>query len=101
MLVSYHPKKRKEKELLPLLRKHWPTLNRLGLVTGQKPLIWRATEHRTNRSYYVELFQWKDGSSSAVAHQSPEVMAVWERMGPVLEDLVLAEVEPLGLGSKA
>jgi len=101
MLVSYHPKPRKEKELLPLIRKHWPTLNRLGLVTRKRPLIWRATDHRSNRSYFVELFQWKDGKSSAVAHQSPEVMAVWERMGPILKDLMLAEVESVDLGPQA
>jgi hypothetical protein len=28
-------------------------------------------------------------------HQTPEVMAVWEPMGPVLEDMTICEVEQL------
>ena len=43
----------------------------------------------------MELFQWKNGEASGVAHQTPEVMAIWEPMGPILENLTLCEVEPL------
>ena len=97
MLVSYYPKEGKEEEFLPLLEKHWPTLDRLGLVTKVKPQIWRGTDIRANRSYFVELFQWKNGEASDIAHQSPEVMAIWEPMGPILENMQLTEVEPLSL----
>lgn len=101
MLVSYYPKKGKEREFLPLLEKHWPALDRLGLVTKTKPQLWRATDIRANRTYFVEQFQWKDGEASGVAHQSPEVMAIWEPMGPILESMQLSEVEPLALGDKS
>jgi hypothetical protein len=99
MLVSYYPKEGREEQLRALVEKHWPALDRLGLVTGMKPQIWRASDVRTNERYFVEMFQWKDGSSSDVAHQSPEVMAIWEPMGPMLEKLQLTEVEPLSIGS--
>jgi hypothetical protein len=98
MLVSYYPKPGKEIELRKLVEKHWPALDRLGLVTDMKPRIWQATDIRSSQRYFVELFQWKDGSSSDVAHQSPEVMAIWEPMGPVLEKLQLTELEPLASG---
>jgi len=96
MLVSYYPKPGKEDEFLPLLEKHWPTLDRLGLVTKVKPQIWRAFDIRANRSYFVESFQWKNGEASGIAHQTPEVMAVWEPMGPILEKMQLSQLEPLG-----
>ncbi len=41
------------------------------------------------------MFSWKDGSASDVAHQSPEVMAIWEPMTPILENMQITEVEPL------
>ena len=99
MLVSYYPKAGQEDQVRSLLERHWPALDSLGLVTGMKAQIWRATDIRTSQRYFVEMFQWKDGSSSDVAHQSPEVMAIWEPMGPILEKLQLTRVEPLTSGS--
>ena len=96
MLVSYFPKAGREEELLSLLERHWPTLDRLGLVTSMAPQMWQATDTRTNKRYFVELFQWKDAEASDIAHQTPEVMAIWEPMGPILDELQLTEVEPVG-----
>jgi hypothetical protein len=36
------------------------------------------------------MFTWKDGSGSDVAHQSPEVMAIWEPMTPILENMQIS-----------
>jgi hypothetical protein len=94
-LVSYYPKAGKEKEFLALLEKHWPTLNQLGLVTKTPPQIWRAFDIRAQKAYFVEMFTWKDGSASDVAHQSPEVMAIWEPMTPILENMQITELEPI------
>ena len=94
MLVSYFPKAGKEKELLALVEKHWPTLDRLGLVTKTAARVWRATDIRAKKSYFVEMFEWKDEKSSGIAHQTPEVMAIWEPMGPILENLQLTQIEP-------
>ena len=94
MLVIYKAKPGAEKALYSLVEKHWPTLNSLGLVTPEPPKIWRATGKDGSVSW-VEIFQWKDGSSSGVAHQSPEVMSIWEPMGAVLEDLQLLQIEPV------
>ncbi len=93
MLVTYSPKPGKEKELLAIVEKHWPTLKRVGLVTKTAAWIWRATDIRTGKSHIVELFQWKDEKASGIAHQTPEVMAVWEPMGPIMENLQLLQVE--------
>ena len=94
-LVIYTPKNGKENELQPLVENHWPTLNRIGLVTKDPARIWRATDKRAGKSFFVEIFSWKDGEASNVAHQTPEVMAVWEPMGAILENLQIAEIEPV------
>jgi hypothetical protein len=95
MLVTYRPKPGKEKELQALVEKHWPTLDRVGLVTKEPAKIWRAIDKGSGAPYFVEWFQWKDGEASDTAHQTPEVMAVWEPMGPILEALILAQIEPI------
>jgi hypothetical protein len=95
MLVTYRPKKGKEKELLALVKKHWRILDRVGLVTKEPAKIWKATDKRGGGVSFVEMFQWKDGEASGVAHQTPAVMAMWEPMGRVLADLQLASVEPI------
>jgi hypothetical protein len=95
MLVSYHPKAGRERELQQLIEQHYPTLQRLGLVTEMKARVWKASTKGSDRPYFVELFQWKDDKASDVAHQTPEVMAVWETMGPVLEKLDLVQLDSL------
>ena len=94
-IVTYVPKKGKEAELLALIQKHEPALRKVGLVTNEPFRVWKAYDIRKAQDAFIEYFQWKDGSASDVAHQTPEVMAVWEPMGPVLEQLTICEVEPV------
>lgn len=92
--VTYRPKKGKEEELFALVKKHWPVLRGLGLSTNEPAQVYRATDKRSGAVYFIEIFSWRDGKASDIAHQTPEVMAVWETMGPVLEGLELAALEP-------
>jgi hypothetical protein len=94
-IVTYVPKKGKEADLLALIRKHEPALRKVGLVTDEPFRLWKAYDIRKQRELYIEYFVWKDGTASDVAHQTPEVMAVWEPMGPVLEELTICEAEPI------
>jgi hypothetical protein len=93
MLCSYYPKAGKEQELGALVAKHWPTLSRLGLVTSEPAKVWRAHDRRAKKDYFVELFQWKDDQAAGLAHQLPEVMAIWEPMGPIMESMQLSQLE--------
>ena len=93
--VTYRPKQGKEGELLALVQKHWPVLQGLGLVTEEPPQVYRATDKRSGQVYFIEIFSWRDAKAPETAHQTPEVMAVWETMGPVLEGLELTALEPL------
>jgi hypothetical protein len=94
-LVTYLAKPGKEAELLALVKKHEPALRKVGLVTDEPFRVWKAFDIRKKRALIVEYFVWKDGNASDVAHQTPEVMAVWEPMGPVLEELTICELEPV------
>jgi hypothetical protein len=94
-IVTYVPKQGKEEELLALVKKHEPALRKVGLVTEAPFRVWKAYDIRKQRVQYIEHFVWKDGNASDVAHQTPEVMAVWEPMGPVLEELTICEAEPV------
>jgi hypothetical protein len=95
MLVSYFPKKGKEKQLLTLLKKHWPTLNKLGLATSVPARLWRAIDKRTRHEFFVEMFEWKNHAASEIAHHTPEVMAIWGPMEIVLEQMQLIRLEAL------
>lgn len=94
-IVIYRPKPGKEAELLALVKKHEPALRKVGLVTAEPFRVWKAYDIRKQREQFIEYFVWKDGRGSDIAHQTPEVMAVWEPMGPVLEDMTICEVEPI------
>lgn len=101
VLVTYRPKKGKEARFFTLLKRHWPTLQRAGLVTATRPRIWRARDKRTRRAYFVELFEWRDAKASGAAHRTPEVLAVWGPMEPLLETMELAAVKPVALSFAA
>jgi hypothetical protein len=94
-LVQYHPKKGAEDALEALVRRHWTVLSKTGLVTDEPARIWKATDKRTGAVHFVEVFAWKDGQASSIAHQTPEVMAMWEPMGAVMEKLELHALEPM------
>jgi hypothetical protein len=94
-LVIYRPKKGKEKELQELVEKHWPILNRVGLVTKDPAKVWRAQDKRSGDVFFVEMFSWKDGEAPDIAHQTPEVMSMWEPMGAIMEGLQLATIESI------
>jgi len=93
--VTYRPKKGKEEEVFALVKKHWPALKSIGLSTNEPAKVYRATDKRSGQVYFIEIFSWRDEEASSIAHQTPEVMAIWEPMGPNLEGLELAKLEPI------
>lgn len=94
MHCTYRAKKGHEQALLQLVKAHWPMMRQLGLATETPARIWKTTD-REGRVAYVEIFAWKDSKSSEVAHQTPEVMAVWEPMANVMDGMDIARAEPV------
>ncbi len=81
----YRPKVGQEEALFALVKKHWPAVRRSGLGADAKPIVYRATDKRTGRPFFVEIFAWRDEDAPRLAHQTPEMMAIWEPMGPMIE----------------
>jgi hypothetical protein len=102
-ICRYKVKPGKEAEMEKLLALHWPALHAAGLVTEEKAVVYRGLpsgrpdgEHGAERTY-VEIMVWKDQGSPALAHQTPGVMAVWEPMGAICEELDFPAFELLDL----
>jgi len=103
-ICRYKVKPGKEAEMEALLARHWPALHRAGLVTDEKARVYRGLpsvspsgEHGAER-IYVEIMVWRDPSAIGLAHQTPAVMAVWEPMGAICEEMDFPPFELLELG---
>jgi hypothetical protein len=81
VICTYRVRGGAEDQFVDLLRRHWSTLHELEFVTGDRPTVLRGVDDPT----YVEIFTWVEGGF-ALAHEHPEVLAIWERMEPLLED---------------
>lgn len=104
VICRYKVKPGKEQEMVQLLKKHWPTLHAAGLTTNDKPVIYRSLpsgrpgeDHHDAPNTFVEIYSWKNGRSAGIAHETPEVMAVWEPMGALCEDMEFPHFERLDL----
>jgi hypothetical protein len=97
-LVIYRPKQGHFEELKKILLQHGPVLRKLGLLSDVPVRLYTATDlrqHGTAEPYFVEEFEWRDDKASDLAHQSPELMAVWETMGPHMTDMTLTTLEAI------
>jgi hypothetical protein len=101
MHCVYRPKAGQEEALFELVKRHWPVLRDAGLATDEPALVWRATDKRSGRAFFIEVFSWKNEQAPGLAHQLPEVMQIWEPMGPMIDggpSPELAFVEPVRVG---
>jgi hypothetical protein len=94
MLCLYRVKPGKEDEFRPLLKRHWITLQSAGLATDDpaKLLLGSTKEGKLT---FIEMFQWKNFEAPAIAHQSPEVMALWQPMGELVDDMEFLALGPV------
>jgi hypothetical protein len=99
-LVIYRPKAGHRDQLLAILRQHGPTLAKTGLLAPDSQVqLFEGTDlHRDGgpaAPYFIEIFYWRDGTASDKAHQMPEVMSVWETMGPHMDGMTLTSLASL------
>ncbi len=88
-ICTYRVKPGAREQFIELLRHHWPTLRDAGLATDTPALHFEAEvggrRHNETGTTFVEIFSWTSGESADLAHRMPEVMAVWEPMGALVE----------------
>jgi hypothetical protein len=100
VVCLYRVSRGNEGRFTDLLKRHWPTLHSLGLVTDDRPLHYRGAE-REGAPLFVEIFRWKSEDASQLAHEHPEVMAIWEPMDKLTEsregrpNMEFPHVEPI------
>jgi hypothetical protein len=82
VICTYRVRADAEEPFVALLRRHWRTLHDLEFVTDEKPQAFRSAEGGVT---YVEIFTWVAGGFG-VAHEHPDVLAIWEAMDPLLEE---------------
>jgi len=85
VIAIYRVRADREDAFCDLLRRHHPTLRRLGLATDDEPVVYRGGE-REDTPIYFEIFTWVDGEAAGIAHQTPDVAAIWEAMGTMCEE---------------
>ena len=90
MICTYRVREGCKDQFLKLLKQHWETLRDAGLATEEPAVHFEAVssakeQHDEQGVTFVEIFSWVDADSSDVAHRSPEVMAIWEPMGGLVE----------------
>lgn len=93
-ICTYRVKKGARDKFVEVLRRHWPTLRKLGLATETPAehfeFSWDPNDkdprHSESGTTFVEIFAWANPESADIAHRSPDVIAVWEAMGALVED---------------
>lgn len=102
VICLYRVASGRETEFTRLLERHWPTLHELDLVTDRPPQHYRGAE-QGGGPLFVEIFDWKSEDAARLAHEHPEVMAIWEPMDKLTEkrsgrpNMEFPHVQPLSL----
>ncbi len=96
VLCIYRIAEGKEQDFQQILGRHWPTLDRAGLVSAEPSKVFRGSG-KDGKTSFIEIFEWKDDKAPDVAHQSPEVMAVWEPMGALTTGMEFIPIEPVAV----
>jgi quinol monooxygenase YgiN len=91
MLCTYRPRAGQEEAFLAILRDHWKTLRAAGLAAAERAEIWRASD-RKGRTVFVERFSWASAAAADEAHGRTEVMALWDLMERLCEEMDFLEL---------
>lgn len=96
MLCTYRVKEGQEAAFLQLLERHWQTLYNVGLATEDPAQVFRGQD-KAQKTVFIETFAWKDEASPNVAHQTPEVMSIWEPMGAMTDEMSFLAIEAVAM----
>jgi len=82
VMATFRAKPGKESALREVIERHWATVRKLGLATGDLHLLFR-TEDEPGKTMFLHLFTWK---SHAIPDDAPpEIEKIWEEMKPLVE----------------
>jgi len=84
VICHYRVRPTAEAAFVELLRRHWPALHGLGVVTDERSAVYRGEDEKGRPSFF-EIFSWRDEAAAERAHTHPEVLAIWEPMDTLCE----------------
>ena len=88
VIVTARAKPGHEAQLESVMKKHWATVKRLDLVTGDEHQLLRG-----DGGVYVDIFTWKSG---AIPDNPPaEILAIWKEMNGASAKLDIVAVTPV------
>jgi quinol monooxygenase YgiN len=87
-MALYRPHPGKEEELREILQSHIPTLRAEGLITKREPIIMQAED-----GTIIEIFEWQSREAKDKAHNSPNVMSIWNKISSVAEVVSLSTLK--------
>ena len=87
VIALYKPRRNKSDEFHALLATHEDALRQAALVT-ERPFTMMQSADGT----ILEIFEWRDRSSSAKAHDHPELGPLWGAMAEIADFPCMAEL---------
>ena len=83
--VTYHVRDGKLDELLEVLKQHYPTCRRLGLVLADPHVILSGKEEG-GKPVVIEILRWKDADApDSVREHFPDVQRIWDQLNALTE----------------
>jgi hypothetical protein len=86
-IACYRPTPGNEKKLLSTVRKNTLLLHSLSLITDRPTILMKS-----GNGVLLEIFEWKSKEAKVKAHKSLEVMALWNTMVELGENVSLKMV---------
>ena len=88
VIVGYKPLPGKETELKNLIKNHWDTLDKEGLVSDRKPIICQS-----NDGTIIEVFGWKSKEAIEQSHTNETVQKMWKKYAEVCQYVPISTVD--------
>jgi hypothetical protein len=81
VITTYHVRADAVDAFRDLLRRHWPVLRELELVTDTPAQYYVGEPESDGGVPVVEIFQWSGPTAPQRAHTHPAISTIWEQMG--------------------
>ena len=90
VLAAFKPKPGKQEELMRVIADRLPLLRRLGLATDRENITMRASN-----GTIIDVSEWRDEAAIKLAHNTPEVLNLWQRFEACSEYVKLESLDEI------
>lgn len=90
VIAAFKPKDGMEEELLRVIADRLPLLRRLGLATDRANITMRSAD-----GMILDVSEWTDDDAIARAHETAEVLELWQRFEACCQYVKLDTLEEI------